>query len=254
MLLLATSTPDHHLPPTAPLVAHRLGLTACGAIDLGGACTGFITALALGHAYALARQSSVIVVAANVLSRRINPTDPATAALFGDGAGAMILSPDRSSSDAILAFHSATRGDLYDQLLIPAGGSRRPVTEEAIRENEHLMSMTRGPEVYREAVRATVRSATAVLDQTGLKASEIDWWIPHQANARIIRDAGERLGIGADRTISIVETLGNTSAASIPLAMAIAYEDGRFRGGQRLLFTAVGAGMTEASAVIQWPV
>jgi 3-oxoacyl-[acyl-carrier-protein] synthase-3 len=252
MLLLATSTPDHLLPPTAPLVAHRLHLAGCGAIDLANACTGFLSALALGHSFCRVQRCSVLIVAANVLSRRINPADPMTAALFGDGAGAMVLGPATDSTDDVLAFHLNSRGDLYDQIIILAGGSRTPLTPEAVGAGEHLMRMARGPELYREAVRAMVRSGLAVLERAGLSVADVDWWVPHQANARIMHDAGARLGIGPERTISIVETIGNNSAASIPIALAIASLDGRIRPGQRLLLTAVGAGMTEAGAVIRW--
>jgi 3-oxoacyl-[acyl-carrier-protein] synthase-3 len=252
MLLLATSTPDHLLPPTAPLVAHRLGLASCGAIDLAGACTGFLTALALGHSHCSSRRCSVLVIGANVLSRRTNPNDPATSALFGDGAGAMVLAPAPDSPDAVLSLHLDSRGEFYDQIVIPAGGSREPVTAEALATGAHYMRMLRSPDLYREAVRAMVRSGSAALDRAGLTAASVNWWVPHQANTRIIRDAGERLGIPPERTISVVETVGNTSAASIPLALSLASLDGRIRAGQLLLLTAVGAGMTEGAAVVRW--
>jgi 3-oxoacyl-[acyl-carrier-protein] synthase-3 len=252
MCLLATSTPDHLLPPTAPLVAHRLGLTDCGAIDLAGACTGFLTAFALGHSYCRVQGCSVLVVAANVLSRRTDPSDPATAALFADGAGAVVLGP-APDPDAVLSLYAATRGDLYEQVLVPAGGSRSPLTPEAVRAGAHLMRMARGPEVYREAVRALAACGTAVLERAGLSPPDADWWVPHQANGRIITDAGRRLGIPPDRIVSVVGTVGNTSAASIPIALAVAARDGRLRPGQRVLLTAVGAGVTAAGAVIRWP-
>jgi 3-oxoacyl-[acyl-carrier-protein] synthase-3 len=252
MLLLATSTPDHLLPPTAPLVAHKLGLTACGAIDLAGACTGFLTALALGHSFCRVQRCSVLVVGANVLSRRLNPSDPATAALFGDGAGALILTPTADSRDDVLSLHLESHGEFYDHILIPAGGSRETMTARAVEAGEHWMRMARSPDLYREAVRAMVRSGFAALGRAGLTPAEVDWWVPHQANARIIRDAGERLGIDPGRTVSVVDRVGNTSAASIPLALSLASLDGRLRPGHRVLLTAVGAGMTEASAVIRW--
>jgi 3-oxoacyl-[acyl-carrier-protein] synthase III len=252
LLLLATSTPDHPLPPTAPLVAHRLGLTACGALDLTSACTGFLAALALGHSYCRAHRCAVLVVGANVLSRRVNPADPATAALFADGAGALVLDP-AGEPDAVLSLHLDSDGASYDQILIPAGGSRTPLTAEAVGAGEHFMQMARGPDLYRTAVHAMVRAGVAALDRAKLSAADVDWWVPHQASSRIIADAGERLGIAPDRTISVVETVGNTSAASIPIALALASSDGRLRAGQRLLLTAVGAGVSEAGAVIRWP-
>jgi 3-oxoacyl-[acyl-carrier-protein] synthase-3 len=250
VLLLATSTPDHLLPPTAPLVAHRLGLRGCGAIDLAGACTGFLTALALAHSHCRAQRCSVLVVGANVLSRRINPADPATSALFADGAGAMLLAP--AEGDDFLAFHLDSRGEFYEQVLIPAGGSRAPLTARAVEAGEHFMRMARGPDLFREAVRAMVRCGEAALGRAGLREEEVDWWVPHQANARIIRDAGGRLGIDPQRTVSVVEAVGNTSAASIPIALSLAALDGRLNAGQRVLMTAVGAGMSEAGAVARW--
>jgi len=249
ILLLATSTPDHLLPPTAPLVVHRLGLTACGAIDLAGACTGFLTALALGHSYCRTQRCSVLLIGVNVLSRRINPTDPATVALFGDGAGAMIVSPTEHANDCVLSLHLDSCGASYSQIVIPAGGSRSPITAQAVEAGEHWMRMARSPDLYRDAVRAMVRCGEEALQRAALRAADVDWWVPHQANTRIIRDAGERLRIDAERTISVVESIGNTSAASIPLALSL---DGRVRAGQLVLLTAVGAGMTEAGAVIRW--
>jgi len=251
LLLLATSTPDHPLPPTAPLVAHRLGLSGCGALDLAGACSGFLGALALGHAYCTAQSCSVLLIAANVLGQRVNPADPMTAALFADGAGAMILSPS-DDGDALRAIHLDSQGDHYEHILIPAGGSRSPITLEAVERGDHFMRMARGPDLFRVAVRAMVRAGEVALEKASLSADAVDRWVPHQANARIIREAGERLGIPRERTISIVEDYGNSSAASIPLALSLAVQDGRIRPGQTLLLTAAGAGMVEAGAVLRW--
>jgi 3-oxoacyl-[acyl-carrier-protein] synthase-3 len=175
-----------------------------------------------------------------------------TVAVFADGAGAVILSPAGGAPDACLSYYLDAQGEQYEQIMIPAGGSRAPVTLEAIEAGAHWMRMSRGPDVYREAVRGMVRAGEGALERAGLTAAEVDWWVPHQANTRLIRDAGERLGIGADRTVCVVETLGNSSAATIPIALAIAVRDGRIRAGQRLLLTAVGAGMTAAGAVVRW--
>ncbi len=247
LLLLATSTPDHLLPPTAPLVAHRLGLTGCGAIDLANACGGFIAALALGDAYCQAHRCSVLIVAANVLSKRINPDDPMTAALFADGAGAVLLSP---GGDDVLSIHLDSHGEHYDSLLIPAGGSREPFDCATFEKGGHWMKMEHGPELFRLAVRAMVRAADAALKMAGLESNEIDWWVPHQANARMTAEVGARLGIPPDRTVSIIEDFGNTSAASIP--MAVAFSAKLLLGsGKHILLTAAGAGMVEAAAVIR---
>ena len=253
LLLLATSTPDHLLPPTAPLVAHRLGLSHCGAIDLANACGGFLAALALGHSYCVTQRCTVLIIAANVLSRRINPADPITAALFADGAGAMMLTPSGDSENDILALHLDSNGAHYGQIVIPTGGSREPTTVDSMGLGRHWMQMERGPDLFRLAVRSMVRAGEVALQSAGLTSAEVDWWIPHQANVRITREVGDRLGIGAERTISIVEEYGNSSAASIPLALSLAVADGRIRAGQRLLCTAAGAGLVEAGALIRWP-
>ncbi len=251
LLLLATSTPDHLLPPTAPLVAHRLGLGGCGAVDLANACGGFLAALALGDAYCRLQRCSVLVVAANVLSRRVDPADPATAALFADAAGAMLLSPSDEGSGDILSTHLDSHGEHYRHITIPAGGSRSPITPEAIERGEHWMYLERGPDLFRLAVRSMVRAGKKALEKAGLSIAEIDGWVPHQANARVMREAGERLGIEAGRTVSIIGEYGNSSAASIPFAISWAVEQGRLRSGHRILLTAVGAGLVEAGAVIR---
>jgi 3-oxoacyl-[acyl-carrier-protein] synthase-3 len=163
----------------------------------------------------------------------------------------MLLAPSDSPDD-FLSFHLDSRGEFYEQILIPAGGSRAPLAAGAVEAGEHWMRMARGPDLFREAVRAMARCGEAALGRAGLRAEEVDWWVPHQANARVVRDAGERLGIGPERTVSVVEWVGNTSAASIPLALSLASLGGRVRAGQRVLLTAVGAGMTEAGAVVRW--
>ncbi len=250
LLLLATSTPDHPLPPTAPLVAHRLGLPGCGAIDLANACGGFIAALALADSYCRTHGCSVLIIAANILSKRINPDDPMTAALFADAAGAMVLSPGGDGD--VLAVHLDSHGEHYDQILVPAGGSREPLDAAGLEGGRQWMRMARGPELYRLAVRAMVRAAEKVVRQSTLKVCDIDWWVPHQANARLIRDVGEKLAIPRERTISIVEEYGNSSSASIPLALSLAHERGDLRSGNAILLTAAGAGLVEASALVRW--
>jgi 3-oxoacyl-[acyl-carrier-protein] synthase-3 len=246
LLILATSTPDHPLPPTAPLVAHRLGLTGWGAFDLAGACGGFIYALALAGSF----PGPVMVVAANVLSRRVNPLDPGTSALFADGAGAIMLKP--SKSNAILGSYLGSNGERYDSIQVPAGGSRLLLNADLLAEGKQFMQMARGPEVFRAAVHAMADSGRPALEKAKVKAAEIDWWIPHQANARLIAEVGKRLEISVTRTVSILADWGNSSAASIPTALSIAANDGRLQRGQKVLLTAAGAGMVEAGVVIEW--
>jgi 3-oxoacyl-[acyl-carrier-protein] synthase-3 len=245
LLILATSTPDHPLPPTAPLVAHRLGLHGWGAIDLAGACSGFLYALALAGSF----PGPLLVVAANVLSRRVDPNDAGTSGLFADGAGALLLEP---GDDAIRSVFLGSDGSRYEAIQVAAGGSRKPVTAESLATGEHFMRMKRGPEVFRAAVLSMAESGERALEAAGIPVKEIDWWVPHQANGRLIAEAGKRLDIPPERTIHILEEWGNSSAASIPTALSIAASDGRIRRGQTLLLTAAGAGMLQAGAVLNW--
>ncbi len=249
LLLLATSTPDHLLPPTAPLVAFRLGLKQAGAIDLAGACAGFLYALILADSYGQSLGKHVMVIAANVLSRRLNSQDPATAALFSDGAGAVILAPSQPSR--FLGSYLAADGSSYESIGISAGGSREPMTPDAVNEGRHLMTMRRGAGLFKDAVHAMARAGQETLIQSGITAGAIDWWIPHQANARIIQDTGKLLGISPERTISVVSQVGNSSAATIPIALDLATREGKIQPGNLLLFTAAGAGLLSAGLVMR---
>ena len=250
LLLLATSTPDHLLPPTAPLVAHRLALRNAGAIDLAGACAGFVYALVLGAAHADSAKRPVLVIGANVLTRRINPRDPATAALFSDGAGAVALVPADPSH--LLASRLAADGSAYDVIGITSGGSREPITAANSAEGRHLMTIRRGSALFKQAVQSMAAAGKGALGQAGLDVSAIDWWIPHQANKRMIEDTAALLGISADRTIAVIDRYGNSSAATIPIALAEAVRSQRIQRGQIVLFTAAGAGMLSAAVVLRW--
>jgi 3-oxoacyl-[acyl-carrier-protein] synthase-3 len=250
LLLLATSTPDHLLPPTAPLVAHRLGLTSAGAIDLAGACAGFLYAVILGSTYGKSTRKTVMIIGANILSRRVNANDPATASLFSDGAGCAILAP--ADPTQILGTWLGSDGSSYDVIGIPAGGSREPLTPTAVAEGRNLMTMRRGAALFKYAVQAMVQAGEKSMKAAGIQAADIDWWIPHQANARIIQDTGKLLGIPPDRTINVVANYGNSSAATIPIALTEGIDSGRIRPGNILLFTAAGAGMLSAGLVVRF--
>lgn len=250
LLLLATSTPDHPLPPTAPLVAYRLGLAHAGAIDLAGACSGFLYALVLGSGYGQAMRKPVLVIAANVLSRRVNPRDPATVALFGDGAGAVVLVP--ADEPHVEGFYLGSDGSTYDSICIPAGGTREPISAAAIEDNRHLMAIHRTAPLFRNASHQMAEAGKRALLMANLTVQEIDWWIPHQANLRLIRETGTLLGIPAERTVVVIDRSGNSSAATIPIALADAVAGNQIQRGQRLLLTAVGAGMTNAGIVLRW--
>lgn len=247
IVLLATSTPDHLLPPTAPLVAHRLGARG-GAIDLAGACSGFLYAFILGSHWVDASGKAALVIGANVLTRRLNSQDPATVALFSDGAGAVVLSP--SSPTSLLGSFLGSDGSHYEDIGIPAGGTRQPLTPESLKDGANLMTVRRGSALFKHAVQGMADAGREALKQAGLAASDIDWWIPHQANTRIIHDVGALLGIPSERTINVVAQYGNSSAATIPIAIADAQK--KLKRGDKILMTTAGAGLITAGAVVRW--
>jgi 3-oxoacyl-[acyl-carrier-protein] synthase III len=250
LLLLATSTPDHLLPPTAPLVAHRLALVHAGAIDLAGACSGFLYALALGSSYGQSMRKPVLVIAANILSRRVDQLDPATVSLFGDGAGAVVLVPD--DEPHILGVHLGADGSNYESIQIPAGGTREPMTANSVLAGRHLMKMAKGAVLLRNASHKMAEAGVQAMLQANVRVQDIDWWIPHQANIRLIRETGNILDISEEQTVTVIDQYANSSAATIPIALAVAAASGRIQRGNLLLLTAVGAGMTSAGAVLRW--
>jgi 3-oxoacyl-[acyl-carrier-protein] synthase III len=249
LMILATATPEQPLPHTGAFVGDALGLR-CGSFDLGAACAGFVYELVVGSAMQRTGYEHVLIVGAETLSRIIDPEDRSTIVLFGDGAGAAVLGPSRGSP-GLLAWDLGCDGSAAPLLEVPAGGSRQPATAQTVADRAHYLKMA-GREVFRRAVRAVVDSATATLEHAGVAASEVDWFVPHQANARIIDAAAERLGFGADRALVNIDRYGNTSSASIPLALFEAVDDGRVQPGNLILCSGFGAGMTWASALLRW--
>lgn len=248
LVLLATSTPDHLLPPSAPLVAHKLGLPRAGGIDLAGACAGFLYALTLADAFVRARRKAVLVIAANILSRRINPEERASAVLFADAAGAVLLTPSTDPSIGLLGADLKAEGQNYDLITIPAGGSSRPFGPD-IGAEEVLMTMRDGRAVYEKAVRMMVECSKSALTDADLSKAAIDRFIPHQANSRIFETVADQLGLERSTTECSVTHYGNSSAATIPLTLSLARNCGRIQPGETLLMTAAGAGMTGGAVV-----
>jgi 3-oxoacyl-[acyl-carrier-protein] synthase-3 len=193
----------------------------------------------------------VLVSGAATLSRGVDPRDRGTCILFGDGAAAVVLAPTSDEGPGILGWDTGCDGSATGLLGIPAGGSRLPATPDTIDEGLQYIKM-QGQEVFRRAVRAVVDSAALALDRAGVTADDIDWFIPHQANLRIIEAAASRLAIGPERTIVNIDQFGNTSAASIPLALAEAADAGRFHDGDLILMSGFGAGMSWGSAIVRW--
>jgi 3-oxoacyl-[acyl-carrier-protein] synthase-3 len=251
LLIVATATPEQPIPHTGAFVGDGLGLR-CGSFDLGAGCAGFVYELVTGASLlATGGLSHVLVIGAETLSRIIDPTDRATCVLFGDGAAALVLEAAPDDGPGLLAFDLGCDGSLAGLLEIQAGGSRRPTTADTLAEGLQFLKMA-GPEVFRRAVRVVVDSANATLGRAGVASSQVDWFVPHQANARIIEAAANRLGIPAERTIVNIERYGNTSAASIPLALAEAVDAGQIEDGQLVLVSGFGAGMTWGSALLRW--
>jgi len=248
LTLLATSTPDHLLPPSAPLLAHKLDLPNSGAIDMAGACAGFLYALALADAQVRVRREPVLVVAANILSRRINPAEIASCVLFADAAGAVVLAPDEDPAKGAIAVDLAADGAHYDRIRIRAGGSRKPFAADLPPE-DLLMEMEDGRAVFAKAVEVMTNSSLKVLKEAGMTAADVDRWIPHQANQRISGAVRRNLALSEDRLVSTVATYGNSSAATIPLSMSVSHQTRPFRAGERALLSAAGAGFVGGALV-----
>lgn len=252
LLLLATSTPDHLLPPTAPLVAHRLGLT-CGAVDLAGACAGFLHALTLGAGHVRLTGRPVLVIAANLLSRRIEPTEVASRVLFGDAAGAVLLRPAADPAHGPRAVVLRSDGAGYDMIRIDRGGSRLPFTAPGSGPGAGglTMRMPDGRAVFARAVEGMTASARQAMAEAGVTAQQITTWAPHQANGRIVAKVGALLGLGHAEWLGTLERHGNSSAATIPLGLSWRVaKSGPLPPGP-LLLTAFGAGMIWGSVVWQ---
>jgi 3-oxoacyl-[acyl-carrier-protein] synthase-3 len=252
MVIVATCTPEQPIPETSAYVAEGLGVR-CGAFDVGAACAGFVYALVVGSSLiSAANVGPVLVVGAENLTRVVDPTDRSMVILFGDAAGAVVLSPtEGDGGPGLVSWDLGSDGSAASLIEIRAGGSRLPTTAETVAAGEHWMTME-GQEVFRRAVRVVVDSSLVALERAGLSMADIDWFVPHQANARIITAAASRLGIAPERSLVNIDRYGNTSAASIPVALAEAADDGRIRDGDLVLLSGFGAGMTWASTILRW--
>jgi 3-oxoacyl-[acyl-carrier-protein] synthase III len=234
LVILATTTPDKTVPATASSVQHELGVQ-CGAFDLNAACSGFVYGLVAAHGFIGAGANKVLVIGAETLSRIVDWEDRGTAILFADGAGAVVLEAVEGRGQ-LLGWDLSSDGSLESLLYADVGG---------------YMKMD-GREVFRRAVRVMVDSAQKSLTQAGITVDDLALVVPHQANIRIIEAAATRLGVSMDRFATVLHRTGNTSSASIPLALVDAIDAGRVHDGDLLLLVGFGAGMTSASAVIRW--
>ena len=251
LLICATYTPDMAFPSTACIIQEQLGAGPAAAFDLQAACSGFVYALiTASHFVANNGIRHALVVASDVNSTIVDPEDRKVSALFGDGAGAVVLGPTNHGS-GLLSSHLGADGTGGRLFYMPAGGSRRPASHETVESREHYIKMD-GRSLFRFGVDAIIRSSRKALEAAGLKVEDVDLFIPHQANLRII-DAGlERLGIPRDRTFITLDRFANTAAASIPIALDEAVRSGRLERDKIVLVTGFGAGLTWGSAVIRW--
>jgi 3-oxoacyl-[acyl-carrier-protein] synthase-3 len=250
LIIVATVTPDMTFPATAALIAEELEAPDAAAYDLSAGCTGFMYGIAQAYgmlAGGICRRA--LVVGGDVLSKIVDWSDRTTCIVFGDGAGAVVM--ERVESGGFLGFELGADGSGGLQLYLPAGGSRAPTTAATVAEHGHFVHMN-GREVFKFATRVLVNSATKLLDQLGLTVADIDLYVPHQANVRIIKHAVERLGIPEEKVVVNVDRYGNTSSGSIPLALAEAVRDRRVDRGDIVLMTGMGAGLTWGSGVIEW--
>ena len=238
LVIVATMTQDEVTPNTSPLVAYELGADRAGAIDVGAACTAFLSGISLGAAQIESgRSHHVLLIGADFVTRITDWDDKRTAPLFGDAAGAVVLGPANGGCGAI------------GPIVLCADGSGAPTIQ--ISHHDRKLRMD-GPEVYRHAVPRMIEATVAALDQAGLTLDEIDLFVYHQANARIVRAVASRLALPSERVVDCIETLGNSSAATLPLALATAERDGRLKPGARVLLSAFGAGYTWGGGVIEW--
>jgi 3-oxoacyl-[acyl-carrier-protein] synthase-3 len=249
LMIVATATPEQPLPHTGAFVGEALGLR-CGSFDLSAACAGFVYELVVGASMLEAGFDHVLLIGAETLSRIVDPDDRTTIVLFGDGAGAAVLAR-AEREPGLLGWDLGCDGSAAGILQVPAGGSRRPTTPATLAAREHYLKMA-GPEVFRRAVRIVVDSAKTTLARADCAVADVKWFVPHQANARIIEAATSRLGFDDGRTLVNIDKYGNTSSASIPLALFEAVDDGRVREGDLVLCSGFGAGMTWASALFRW--
>ena len=244
LLIVATVTPDMAFPSTAAILADKLGATTAAAYDLSAGCTGFVYAIAQAHAMlASGLAKRALVVGADVLSKILDWTDRSTLVLFGDGAGAVVLEP--AAERGFLGFELGADGGGGESLWLPGSGSR------LFADADRYVKMN-GREVFKFATRVLVQSAEEIMERCGVTIDDVDVYVPHQANVRIIDHATKKLGFPSEKVVVNVDRYGNTSSGSIPLALADAVTDGRLEPGALVLMTGMGAGLTWGSALIRW--
>jgi 3-oxoacyl-[acyl-carrier-protein] synthase-3 len=251
-IVVGTTTPDMMFPSTACLVQTKIGASRAWGFDLGAACSGFTYALTTAAQLVSAGGSKhALVIGADVMSSIIDYTDRTTCVLFGDGAGAAVVEVSDDDNVGIIDFENFVDGGGGDALCMPAGGSLRPASHDTVEQRLHYVKQD-GAAVFKFAVRNTEEAARRILDRNGVKPCEIDLFVSHQANRRIIMSATERLGIPPEKVVINIERFGNTTAATIPLALNDAVADQRLKEGDLLLLASVGAGFTVGTVLMRW--
>ena len=251
-IIVGTVTPDYIFPSSACLLEHMLGTKGAIAFDVSAACTGFLSALAVGDSFVRSGSARrVLVVGSDVLSRMVNWEDRNTCVLYGDAAGAVVLGAGNGDGRGILATRLRSDGAFAKSLYVPAGGSKRPATCETIRNKENTLCMD-GKEVFRSAVRNLEEISREAVEAAGLEISDIALVVPHQGNFRIVVAVAGKLGIPIERIVVNLDRYGNTSAASVPLGLDEARRGGRIRAGDAVLLCAFGAGFTWGASVIRF--
>jgi 3-oxoacyl-[acyl-carrier-protein] synthase III len=251
-IIVGTVTPDMFFPSTACLVQDKLGAKGAWGFDLSGACSAFVYSLQAGAQFiATGAHKRVLVIGADVMSSIIDYTDRATCVIFGDGAGAVILEPAEDDSVGLIDFIHEVDGSGAQFLYMPGGGSLNPSSKETVEKKMHYVHQD-GQQVFKFAVRKQTELCQKLLERNGLKGSDIDAFIPHQANLRIIKATAERLGLPPEAVIVNIDRYGNTTAGTIPLAMDTALEDGKLKKGSLVMLASVGAGFTVGATLLRW--
>ncbi len=251
-ILVGTVTPDMFFPSTACLVQHKLGAKGVWGFDLSAACSAFLYALQVGTQFvATGAHKRVMVIGADVMSSIIDYTDRATCIIFGDGAGAVILEPAENDSLGMIDFIHEVDGSGGCSLYMPGGGSLNPSTHETVDQKMHYVHQD-GQAVFKFAVRKQTELCEKILERNGIKASDIDVFIAHQANKRIINATADRLGLRPESIVINIDRYGNTTAGTIPLAMDTARQEGKLKKGDLVLLASVGAGFTVGATLLRW--
>jgi 3-oxoacyl-[acyl-carrier-protein] synthase-3 len=251
MIIVGTVTGDMPMPACAAILQRKLGATHIPAFDISAACAGFIYGLSIADQFIrTGAQRRVLVVGVELLSRILNWKDRVTCVLFGDGAGAAILAPAGDDGRGVLSTRLYTDSSLVDSLCIPAGGSAEPLTAEGLAKNRNKVFMV-GSDIFKIAVKNLTSASREAVEAAGLSADDVKWVVPHQANLRIIAQVAMRLDIPLERFVLNIERYGNTSSASIPIALDEAVRDGRIKRGDTVLMCALGAGISWGSALIR---